>query len=47
MLTHLAPKFIWVLRDFILEKTHPETGTELSNKEYLEMCLRRKVSLAI
>ena len=43
MLIEMSPKFIWILRDFILEKVHPETGVELSSQEYLEMCLRRKV----
>jgi hypothetical protein len=44
LLTELAPKFIWVLRDFTLEKVHPETGQEISSKEYLEICLRKKIS---
>lgn len=44
LLTELAPKFIWVLRDFSLLKTHPETGQEISSKEYLEICLRKKTS---
>jgi hypothetical protein len=46
MLIEMSPKFIWVLRDFILEKIHPDTGIELTSQEYLEMCLRRKVILA-
>ena len=44
LLSELAPKFIWLLRDFTLEKTHPETGLEISSKEYLEICLRKKIS---
>lgn len=44
LLTELSPKFIWVLRDFTLEKVHPETGQEISSKEYLELCLRKKIS---
>lgn len=43
VLTELSPKFIWVLRDFTLEKVHPETNQEISSKEYLELCLRKKV----
>jgi hypothetical protein len=45
LLAELAPKFIWVLRDFTLEKVHPETGEEISNNEYLEISLRKKVKL--
>lgn len=44
LISELAPKFIWVLRDFTLEKVHPETGQEISSKEYLEICLRKKIS---
>lgn len=44
ILTELAPKFIWVLRDFTLEKVNPETGEEMSSNEYLELCLRNKIS---
>lgn len=44
LLTQLAPKFIWIIRDFTLEKIHPETGQEISSKEYLELCLKRKIS---
>ncbi len=44
LLTELSPKFIWLLRDFTLLKTHPETGQEISSKEYLEICLRKKTS---
>ena len=43
-LTELAPKFIWVLRDFTLEKVHPVTNQEMTSKEYLELCLRKKVN---
>ena len=42
LLTELSPKFIWIIRDFTLEKIHPETGEEISSKEYLELCLRNK-----
>jgi hypothetical protein len=44
LITELSPKFIWVLRNFTLEKIHPETGQEISSKEYMEMCLRNKTS---
>jgi hypothetical protein len=44
LISELSPKFIWVLRDFTLEKIHPETGQEISSKEYLEICLRKKIS---
>lgn len=44
LISDLAPKFIWVLRDFTLEKVHPESGEEISSNEYLEVCLRKKVS---
>ena len=43
MLNQLAPKFIWVLRDFVLDKIDPETGKEISSNEYLEICLRNKL----
>ena len=36
LLTELSPKFIWIIRDFTLEKVHPETGEEITSKEYLE-----------
>jgi len=42
LITELAPKFIWVLRDFVLDKIDPETGEEISSNEYLELCLRNK-----
>ncbi len=42
LLTELAPNFIWIIRDFTLEKIHPETGEEISSKEYLELCLKNK-----
>ena len=42
IINELAPKFIWVLRDFILDKIDPETGEEISSDEYLELCLRNK-----
>ena len=44
ILSELAPKFIWVLRDFSLEKVHPDTGEPISSKEYLEICLNKKIS---
>ena len=43
MINELAPKFIWVLRDFVLDKIDPETGKEISSNEYLELCLRNKL----
>ena len=43
MINQLAPKFIWVLRDFVLDKIDPETGKEISSNEYLEICLRNKL----
>ena len=45
LLTELSPKFIWIIRDFTLEKIHPETGEEISSKEYLELCLKNKRSV--
>lgn len=42
LLTELSPKFIWIIRDFTLEKVHPETGEEITSKEYLELCLKNK-----
>ena len=47
LLHELSPKFIWVIRDFTLEKVHPETGQPMSSKEYLEVCLRSKVIIII
>ena len=44
IINELAPKFIWVLRDFILDKFDPETGEEITSNEYLELCLRNKNS---
>lgn len=44
VISELAPKFIWVIRDFSLEKTHPDTGEVISSKEYLELCLNKKIS---
>ena len=43
IINKLAPKFIWVLRDFVLDKIDPETGKEISSNEYLELCLRNKL----
>ena len=42
IISELAPKFIWVLRDFILDKVDPDTGDEISSNEYLELCLKNK-----
>ena len=44
IINELAPKFIWVLRDFVLDKIDPKTGEEISSDEYLELCLRNKTS---
>ena len=44
IINELAPKFIWVLRDFSLDKIDPETGEEINSNEYLELCLRNKNS---
>lgn len=44
MISDLAPTFIWVLRDFGLDKINPISGEELSSDEYLELCLRNKIS---
>ena len=44
MINELAPKFIWVLRDFVLDKIDPDTGEEISSDDYLELCLRNKVA---
>ena len=38
----MAPKFIWILRDFTLTKVNPETGEEVSGREFLDICLRKK-----
>ena len=43
IINELTPKFIWVLRDFILDKIDPDTGKEISSNEYLELCLRNKL----
>lgn len=37
-LHHYMPKFLWVLRDFILEPKD-QNGRPLQPKEYLESCL--------
>ena len=42
VISELAPKFIWVLRDFVLDKIDPDSGEEISSDEYLELCLRNK-----
>ena len=42
IIRELAPKFIWTLRDFTLDKIDPETGEEITSDEYLELCLRNK-----
>ena len=44
LISELAPKFIWVLRDFVLDKIDPDTGEEISSNEYLELCLRNKTT---
>ena len=44
IINELAPKFIWVLRDFILDKIDPDTGEEISSDDYLELCLRNKTA---
>ena len=44
LISELAPKFIWVLRDFSLEKVDPVTGEEINSNEYLELCLKNKIS---
>ena len=44
IINELAPKFIWVLRDFILDKIDPDTGEEISSDDYLELCLRNKIA---
>lgn len=44
LISELSPKFIWILRDFTLESVHPETGEAISAKEYLEICLRKKMT---
>ena len=44
LIRDLAPKFIWTLRDFSLDKINNETGEEISSDEYLELCLRNKSS---
>ena len=44
IINELAPKFVWVLRDFSLDKIDPETGEEINSNEYLELCLRNKNS---
>ena len=42
IISDLAPKFIWTLRDFTLDKIDPDTGEEITSDEYLELCLRNK-----
>lgn len=44
LIKSLAPKFIWVIRDFTLEKQHPTTKEEISSDEYLELCLSKKIA---
>ena len=43
MINELSPKFIWLIRDFTLNKVNPETNEPIEGKEYLEICLRKKV----
>ena len=42
LISELAPNFIWIIRDFSLKLIHPETGENITSKEYLELCLRKK-----
>lgn len=44
LIAELAPRFIWVIRDFTLEKVHFESGLPISSDEYMESCLRKKNS---
>lgn len=44
IISELSPKFIWILRDFSLEKIHPDTDEEITSKEYLELCLNKKLA---
>lgn len=44
IILELSPKFIWVLRDFTLNKTLPGTDIEIDNREYLEISLRKKAN---
>ena len=44
LIEELAPKFIWTLRDFTLDKIDPDTNEEISSNDYLELCLRKKIS---
>ena len=43
LISLISPKLIWLLRDFTLESVHPETGEAISSKEYLEICLKKKI----
>lgn len=43
----LAPKFIWVIRDFTLNKTLPGTDIEIDNNQYLDISLRKKVIITV
>jgi hypothetical protein len=47
LITELAPKFYWILRDFMLEFVHPESGQPISGKDYFDLCLRKKVYLIL
>ena len=47
LITELAPKFFWILRDFMLEFVHPESGQPISGKDYFDLCLRKKVNLIL
>lgn len=40
----MSPKFIWLIRDFSLDMVDPDTGRPISSKEYLDVCLRKKVN---
>lgn len=43
VLSYYAPKFIWLLRDFVLEMRDPR-GKQLTSNQYLEMALQDEVS---
>ena len=47
LITELTPKFYWILRDFMLEFVHPESGQPISGKDYFDLCLRKKVYLIL
>lgn len=47
LITESSSKFLWILRDFMNERVHPQTGKETSSKDYLDYCLRNKVKILI